>query len=76
MTNIYHGASNPGARCRSPSLIRSSPIIRARTINVINKLLNGSEKNMVEATIRAYGSSTTKFHTGNNRERRRMNSAL
>jgi len=76
MVNIKHCASNTGARCRSPSRLRSSRRIRSRTISAIKRSLNGSEINKVEATSRACGSSATKFHTGNNRERRRMNSAL
>ena len=76
MTDSIHSASNTDARCRSPSLLRSSRRMRTRTISAIKRSLNGSEINKVEATSRACGSSTTKFHTGNNRERRRMNSAL
>jgi len=68
-------ASNSGARCRSPSKLTKFCYMRARTIK-IKFFENSPDDNMVEATSRACGSSTTKFHTGNNRERRRMNSAL
>ena len=76
MTKIIKYASNIGARCRSPSLMSGKSRIRERIITDIVKTADGPEVFKVEAASRACGSSATKFYTGNNRERRRVISAL
>ena len=75
MTDSIRNASNDGARCRSPSqMVQMKTIMRI--LFVVYMTVNRIIIEMVETARRAYGSSATKFYTGNNRERRRVISAL